>query len=45
LVFNNNSTIAAGSTMSIGGTGDGSLALEVKLDLAGKGAKIQWMYK
>src|SRR4051812_15513498 len=45
LVFNNNSTIAAGSTMSIGGTGDGSLALEVKLDLAAKSAKIQWMYK
>lgn len=45
MVFNNNSKVAAGSSMSVGGSGDGSLALEVKLDVAAKSAKILWMYK
>jgi len=47
LIFANNSKIAAGSSnmLSIGGLGDGSSAIEVKLDLAAKTATNAWSYK
>jgi hypothetical protein len=45
LVFNNNSTTLAGSTMSAGGTGDGSIALEVKINASAKTAMQVWSYK
>jgi len=43
LIFNNNS--AGGGVGASGGTGDGSIALEMKLDLTAKTSKIMWMYK
>ena len=45
LIFNNNSRVAAGSTMMVGGTGDGSIAIRIKLDLGTKTATQTWMYK
>jgi len=45
LLFNNNSRIVAGGTMSIGGTGDGSSAIEVMLDVTAKTATQLWAYK
>jgi hypothetical protein len=45
LLFNNNSTMAAGGTTPLGGSGDGSIALELKLDLTGKTATRIWSYK
>ena len=42
LIFNNNSSMGVGAS---GGTGDGSMALEIKLDLTAKTGKIVWMYK
>lgn len=45
LIFNNNSTMAAGSTTMVGGTGDGSIAIEMKLDLTAKTATKSWSYK
>ena len=44
LIFNNNSKIIAGSTEP-GGTGDGSGALEIKLDLTAKTVTKIWSYK
>jgi hypothetical protein len=45
LIFNNNSTTIAGGTGSAGGTGNGSIAIEMKLDLTGKKATKSWSYK
>jgi hypothetical protein len=45
LIFNNNSKIVAGSNISLGGTGDGSIALEVKINATAKTATQTWMYK
>jgi hypothetical protein len=45
VVFTNNSRVAAGSTTSVGGTGDGSIALEIKLDTTAKTATQTWSYK
>jgi hypothetical protein len=45
VIFTNNSRIAAGSTTNIGGAGDGSVAIEVKLDVAGKTVTKTWSYK
>lgn len=43
LIFNNNSR--GGGVGASGGTGDGSIALEMKLDLAGKTMMKKWSYK
>jgi hypothetical protein len=47
LVFANNSKTLGGSSSStvLGGTGDGSLAIELALDLPGKQASQVWSYK
>lgn len=45
LIFNNNSRTAAGGGGSVGGTGDGSIAIEMKLDLTAKTMKKVWSYK
>jgi len=42
LIFNNNSTVVL---RPLGGTGDGSIALKVKIDLSGKTASQVWAYK
>jgi hypothetical protein len=44
LIFNNNSLMVAGSNQP-GGTGDGSIALEIKLDLTAKSVSQVWSYK
>jgi len=44
IIFNNNTRLIAGSTEP-GGTGDGSGALEVKLDLTAKTVTKIWSYK
>jgi len=44
LIFNNNTAQGIGGGAS-GGSGDGSIALEMKLDLTAKTSKIMWMYK
>ncbi|HEY8925508.1 MAG TPA: aryl-sulfate sulfotransferase, partial [Polyangia bacterium] len=43
LIFNNNT--AGGGVGASGGSGDGSMAIEMKLDLTAKTSKIVWMYK
>jgi len=45
LIFNNNSKAPGGVTTTAPGTNDGSLALEFKLDVAGKKMMKTWMYK
>jgi hypothetical protein len=45
LIFNNNSRISAGGTGALGGSGDGSIALEFKIDLATNMATRIWSYK
>src|SRR5262249_6743596 len=46
LIFNNNSRSVAGTTIAQSmGTGDGSGALEIKLDLTGKTVTKTWSYK
>jgi Arylsulfotransferase (ASST) len=45
LVFNNNLRNIPGSTTSAGGTGDGSVVLDIKLDLTNKTASKLWFYK
>ena len=47
LVFNNNSKnfSMGGGSSTTAGTGDGSIALEVQLDLTGKKASSPWSYK
>ena len=44
LIFNNNSLMVAGSNQP-GGTGDGSIAQEIKLDLTAKTVSQIWSYK
>ena len=44
LIFNNNSLMVAGSNQP-GGTGDGSIALEINLDLNAKTVSQVWSYK
>jgi len=43
LIFNNNSR--GGGVGASGGTGDGSIALEMKLDITGKTMMKKWSYK
>ena len=45
LIFNNNSKAPGGATTTAPGTDDGSIALEIKLDLTAKKATKAWMYK
>ena len=45
LIFNNNSNAPGGATTTAPGTNDGSIALEIKLDLTAKKATKAWMYK
>jgi hypothetical protein len=45
LIFNNNSKAPGGATTTAPGSADGSLALEIKLDLTAKKAMKTWMYK
>jgi hypothetical protein len=45
LFFNNNSKVISGGTGSLGGTGDGSSAIEIKLDLAAKKITKVWAFK
>lgn len=45
LIFNNNSSVAAGGGPGLGGTGDGSIGLEMKLDLTAMNATKVWSYK
>ena len=45
LLFNNNSRVVAGGMGSAGGTGDGSIAIEFKLDVPGKKITKAWSYK
>jgi len=44
LIFNNNTRSIAGSNQP-GGTGDGSMAIEIKLNLTAKTVAKTWMYK
>src|SRR5262249_22813536 len=44
MIFNNNSLSIAGSNQP-GGTGDGSMAIEIKLDLNAKTVSQIWSYK
>ena len=45
LFFNNNSRVLAGSTGAAGGTGKGSIALEIKLDLSAKTITKVWSFQ
>lgn len=45
VIFNNNSRMAAGGTAQLGGSGDGSIAIEIKLDLPAKTVTKTWFYK
>jgi hypothetical protein len=45
LIFNNNGRSAAGGGSALGGTSDGSMALELKLNLVDKKASKMWSYK
>jgi len=45
LIFNNNSRMVAGGTAQLGGTADGSSAIEIKLDLTAKTVAKTWTYK
>src|SRR5882724_4321532 len=45
ILFINNSRVAAGSITSVGGTGDGSSAIEIRLDAAARTATQPWTYK
>jgi hypothetical protein len=45
LLFNNNSRALMGGMGTAGGTGDGSIALEIKVDPAAKTASKVWSYK
>jgi hypothetical protein len=45
MVFNNNTKSSDGASASLGGTSDGSIALELKLDLLGKVVSQIWSYK
>jgi hypothetical protein len=45
VIFNNNSTVAAGSFTSIGGLNNGSSAIELKLNLTAKTSTQSWSYK
>ena len=45
MIFNNNSRMVAGGMGSAGGTGDGSIAIEMKLDPSAKTVSKIWSYK
>ena len=45
VLFNNNSRNVAGASVSIGGTSDGSIVIEMKLNLSAKTATQSWLYK
>jgi hypothetical protein len=45
LIFNNNSSALSGNFGSAGGTGDGSIVLQLKIDPAAKKASTVWTYK
>jgi hypothetical protein len=45
LIFNNNSSALSGSFGSAGGTGDGSIVLQLKIDPAAKKVSTVWTYK
>jgi Arylsulfotransferase (ASST) len=45
LIFNNNTKSSDGAPASLGGSGDGSIAIELKLDLFGRTVSKVWSYK
>jgi Arylsulfotransferase (ASST) len=45
LIFNNNSRNVAGGMSSAGGSGDGSIAWEISLNVTGKTGSKPWSYK